>query len=287
MNFDTGGRPREAEPGDAGTDRAEARGPAPDRPRKRRSAARGTEARRALVTGGAVRVGRAIALALGRAGYSVAIHYHASAGAAESAAAALRNDAAKALPLQADLSKPEEVRRLFQRIADAWGRLDLLVNNAAVFPRARPGEVRVADWDHVFAVNLRAPFLCAREAARLMGEAGGAIVNIADVAAFEAWPAYAPYAASKAGLVSLTRSLARAWAPRVRVNAVAPGAVLLPEGTDEEARRAAAGRAALGRVGQPEDVARAVLYLAEAEYVTGDVLRVDGGAHLLRGTSEP
>ncbi len=311
MNFDAEGRPREAEPGAGGTDRAEASGPAAtNRPRKRRSAARGTEAPRALVTGGAVRVGRAIALALGRAGYSVALHYHASAEAAESAAAAIRDEAvragprdeaedadraepadrtepAMALPLQADLSKPEEVRRLFQRIEDAWGRLDLLVNNAAVFPRARPGEVRVADWDHVFAVNLRAPFLCAREAARLMGEAGGAIVNIADVAAFEAWPAYAPYAASKAGLVSLTRSLARAWAPRVRVNAVAPGAVLLPEGTDQEARRAAAGRAALGRVGRPEDVARAVLYLAEAEYVTGDVLRVDGGAHLLRGTSEP
>jgi NAD(P)-dependent dehydrogenase (short-subunit alcohol dehydrogenase family) len=111
---------------------------------------------------------------------------------------------------------------------------------------------------------------------------GGSIINIADVAAFEAWPTYAPYAASKAAVVSLTRSLALAWAPRLRVNAVAPGPVLLPPGSTEKERSRAAANTALGRVGSPEDVAGAVLYLDAAEFVTGEIVRVDGGEHLRR-----
>lgn len=238
--------------------------------------------RRALVTGGAVRVGRAIALALGRAGWDVAVHFHTSDEAAERTVAELRSTGRQAASLRADLSQPEQIRSLFERLREAhgWSELGLLVNNAAVFPRGRPEEVTPEAWDRAFAVNLRAPFFCAVEARRLM--AGGAsIVNIADVAAFQAWPSHVPYAATKAGLVSLTRGLARAWAPAVRVNAVAPGTVLLPEGEEEDE---AAARTALGRVGSPEDVARAVLYLAEAAYVTGEVVRVDGGGHLLRSS---
>ena len=253
-----------------------------------RSSPGGTESqpsdpRRALVTGGAVRVGRAIALALGRAGWDVLVHYHRSGDEAEEVVAELRGLGRRAHAVGADLIQPDRIEGLFGACEERLGGLDLLVNSAAVFPRARPEEVRPEDWDAVFALNARAPFLCAVEAACLMGEAGGSVVNVADVAAFEAWPGYAPYAASKAALVSLTRSLAVAWAPRVRVNAVAPGPVLLPDEADDEERRRAAESTALGRIGNPEDVAHAVLYLADAEFVTGEVLRVDGGEHVARG----
>lgn len=237
--------------------------------------------RRALVTGGAIRVGRAISLALGRAGWDVALHFHSSSGEAESLAAELREAGREVLLLPADLGRPEGVERLFDDLGARWERIDLLVNNAAIFPRGRPEEVDVETWDRVFALDVRAPFLCARRAAALMRD-GGTIVNIADVAAFEGWPGYVAYAATQAALISLTRSLALAWAPGIRVNAVAPGAVLLPEDATGEERRGAARRSALGRVGRPEDVAGAVLYLAGADYVTGEVIRVDGGSHIAR-----
>lgn len=243
--------------------------------------------RRALVTGGAVRVGRAVVEALVGAGYRVGVHYHESRSEAEELVGRLQAGGHRAAAFGADLRKPEEIEALFGAVEDELGGLDLLVNNAALFPRTPPDRATPGEWDEVFALNARAPFLCAREAAEIMGQAGGAVVNVADVAAFEAWPSYAPYAASKAALVSLTRSLALAWAPRVRVNAVAPGPVLLPEDADEEERARARESTALGRIGRPEDVAEAVLYLAGAEFVTGEVIRVDGGEHVARRGRSP
>ncbi len=236
--------------------------------------------RRALVTGGAVRVGRAISLALGEAGYDVAIHFASSAAAASEVEAAIREVGGRAATLEANLTQPGEAEGLVARAIAQLGGLDLLVNNAGIFPHARPEEVSVADWDRVFALNARAPFFCCRAAASLM-TAGGSIVNIADSGVDEAWPGYAVYLASKAALVSLTRSLARAWAPRIRVNAVAPGPVLLPESYGVEERDNAAERTALRRVGSATDVAAAVLYLDGAEFVTGEVMYVDGGARLV------
>lgn len=236
--------------------------------------------RRALVTGGAVRVGRAISLALGEAGYDVAIHFASSAAAASEVEAAIREVGGRAATLEANLTQPGEAEGLVARAIAQLGGLDLLVNNAGIFPHARPEEVSVADWDRVFALNARAPFFCCRAAASLM-TAGGSIVNIADSGVDEAWPGYAVYLASKAALVSLTRSLARAWAPRIRVNAVAPGPVLLPESYGVEERGHAAERTALRRVGSATDVAAAVLYLDGAEFVTGEVMYVDGGARLV------
>lgn len=241
--------------------------------------------RRALVTGGAVRVGRSITLALAGAGYHVAVHYHASRERAEATVREALELGPEALSIAADLTRPEEAASLVERTAGALGGLDLLVNSAAVFPRARPEDVSLEAWDRVFALNARAVFLCSREASARMGE-GASIVNIADVAAFEGWPSYAPYAATKAAVVSLTRSLAAAWAPRIRVNAVAPGPVLLPEETNAAERRRAASSTALGRIGSPEDVAGAVLYLDRAEFVTGEVLRVEGGQRLRRGRED-
>jgi pteridine reductase len=236
--------------------------------------------RRALVTGGAVRVGRAISLALGEAGYDVAIHYASSAAAASEVEAAIGEHGGRATTLKADLTQPRQAQDLISRATARLGGLDLLVNNAAIFPHARPEEVSVADWDRAFALNARAPFFCCRAAAAVM-TAGGCIVNIADSGVDEGWPGYAVYLASKAALVSLTRSLARAWAPRIRVNAVAPGPVLLPESYGVAERGRAAERTALGRVGRATDVAAAVLYLDRAEFVTGEVMYVDGGARLV------
>ncbi|MDT8436605.1 MAG: SDR family oxidoreductase [Gemmatimonadota bacterium] len=236
---------------------------------------------RALVTGGAVRVGRAIALALGAAGWRVAVHWRTSQAEARAVVARLEALGPGGTALQADLADPARAEALPGEAAAALGGLDLLVNSAAIFPSHDPLAVPAAEWDRVFAVNLRAPFLCARAAARVMGEAGGAIVNLIDTGWDEAWPSYIPYVATKAGLASVTRGLARALAPRVRVNGVAPGPVLLPADEDTpEGRRAAAARTALGRVGTADDVAQAVLYLASAPYVTGEILRVDGGHHL-------
>lgn len=237
---------------------------------------------RALVTGGAVRVGRAVALGLARAGWDVGVHYHRSEEAAADAADRIRGLGRSAVAARADLRDVEAIPGLMERVAGELGGLDLLVNSAAAFPRARPGEVTPGGWDETFALNARAPFFCAVEARRRMGPEGGSVVNVADAAADQAWPAHAPYAATKAALVSLTRSLAAAWAPKIRVNAVAPGAVLLPEDAGREERRHAARRTALGRTGDPRDVARAVLYLAGADFVTGEVLRVDGGERVAR-----
>ena len=241
-----------------------------------------SEPRKALVTGGGVRVGRAIALALGKAGWRVAVHYRGSEREASTTLRELGELGHAGISLQADLSDPADMQTLVPEAASRLGGLDLLVNNAAIFPRQDPLSVAPEEWNRLFDINLRAPFFCAREAARLMlaGD-GGSIVNILDTGAEEAWPGYVPYVATKAGLASVTRGLARAFGPKVRVNGVAPGPVLLPVGEDTEAyRRRAVERTVLERIGSPEDVADAVLYLADARYVTGEIIRVDGGQHL-------
>jgi pteridine reductase len=241
----------------------------------------------ALVTGGGVRVGRAIVLALAASGRDVIVHHGRSVEEARATAERARELGVRAEPIRADLRDPDRIDRMFDEVRDRFGSLELLVNSAAIFPRARPEDVSVEAWDEVFATNARAPFLCAVRARELMtdaeAEAGPSIVNVADVGAFEGWPSYAPYAASKAALVSLTRSLARAWAPSIRVNAVAPGPVLLPTDADDEARERAAASTVMKRIGRPEDVAEAVLYLDRARYTTGEVVRVDGGYHLSTG----
>lgn len=236
--------------------------------------------RRALVTGGSIRVGKAISLALGRHGYRVGVHYRTSQAEAAATIRDLKRMGGQPQAFRADLRDPVEIGHLFEGVDERLGGIDLLVNSAAIFPRQDPLEVSPEDWDRVFAINARAPFLCSQEAARRM-QPGSSIINIADTGADEAWPGYVPYVATKAALVSMTRGLARAWAPDIRVNAVAPGPVLLPaDGSSEEERKLAAERTVAGRVGTPDDVAQAVLYLDQAPYVTGEVIRVDGGHHL-------
>jgi len=236
--------------------------------------------RAALVTGAGQRVGRAIALALAARGMKVAVHYHGSeAGARETAELAARAGG-DGWTVRADLRRAEEAERVVRDAAAHFGTLDALVNSAAVMVRTPVAEVTPAQWDDMMAINLRAPFFCARAAAAVMGARGGAIVNIADLAGLEAWPQYVPHGISKAGVIQMTRALARALAPHIRVNAVAPGAVLLPpDWTDADAARLAS-TTPLGRIGTPGDVAQAVCFLLEADYVTGDTLIVDGGRHI-------
>ena len=234
----------------------------------------------ALVTGGAKRLGREIALALGRAGADVAISYHSSAAEAAKTEAALTSLGRRAIALPCDVRSGTAVHGLVEQVSDRLGPIDVLVANAGVFSRTPLDEATEAAWDLHLDTNAKGSFLAAQEVALRMRERGGGIIFIADVAGLRPWRNYVPYSVSKAAVVALTRALAIELAPEIRVNAVAPGPVLLPHDFDAAATERAVARTLLHRTGRPSDVAEAVLYLATAEYVTGVVLPVDGGRHL-------
>ncbi len=234
--------------------------------------------RAALVTGAGQRIGRAIAYGLIRRGVNVAIHYHRSEHGARATMMEGEVAGVRVAMLQADLGDAAAAEALPARAAEALGAsLDIAVLSAAVMERRPLAEVTPADWDRVMNLNLRSTFFAAKGAAAAMGEKGGAIVALADLAAFQRWRHYPVHAVSKAGVVALTEVLARSLAPRVRVNAIAPGAVLLPEGWSDEEKARLVASTPLGRLGTPDDVVRAVLFLLENDYVTGTTLVVDGG----------
>ena len=235
----------------------------------------------ALVTGAGRRLGQAIAVALGAAGARVAVHHHGSVEGARDTARRITEAGGEARLFRADLREAEAPAALVNAVAAEMGGLHVLVNSAAVMERTPIGSVTPAQWDAMMALNLRAPFFAAQAAAPHMRD-GGVIVNVADLAAYETWPAYVPHGISKAGVVQLTRAMARALAPAVRVVGVAPGVVLLPEGWDDAVADRLAATTPLGRPGTPEDVVRAVLYLLDADYVTGETLVVDGGRRVRR-----
>jgi pteridine reductase len=235
----------------------------------------------ALVTGAGQRVGQAIALALGAEGMRVAVHHHASSDGARKTASALRGMGAESATFAADLRDPAAPERLIADVVKRFGGIDVLVNSAAVMQRIALDAITARDWDETFAINTRSPFFLSLAAARAMGERGGAIVNVADHLAHESWPMLVPHAVSKSALEAVTRQLAVQLAPHVRVNAVAPGAVLAPDGWPAAARKKFEQETPLQRLGSPDDVAQAVVYLASAPYVTGHVLFVDGGRHLI------
>ena len=234
----------------------------------------------ALVTGAGRRVGQAIALALGAKGMKVAVHYNGSAAGAEDTVAQLRAEGATGEVFQADLSTADGPRQLIDAVVRSFGGIDVLVNSAAVMERTPFGEVSVEQWDAMMAINLRAPFFVTQAAAPHLKQSGGAVVNIADLAAYETWPAYIPHGISKSGVVHMTRSLARVLAPEVRVNGVAPGTVLLPEDWDKAADERLRQTTPLARTGTPEDVSATVIFLLESDYITGETVIVDGGRHV-------
>jgi pteridine reductase len=234
----------------------------------------------ALITGGAIRVGRAITLGLAEAGYDVVVNYHTSASEALKVTREVEKLGRAAEVAPGDVSDADDVARIAGLVRDRFGRLDLLVNNASLFPQTPFLDIEEGEWDRVMAVNLKGPFLMVKATADLLTESGGRVINLVDLSAFQPWVDHPHHAVSKAGLLHLTRIMARALAPRVRVNAIAPGAVLLPESYDEKARKRSAERAALGTLGSPDDVVRTVLFLERSPFITGEVIVVDGGSLL-------
>ncbi|PKN94189.1 MAG: short-chain dehydrogenase [Chloroflexi bacterium HGW-Chloroflexi-6] len=243
----------------------------------------------ALVTGGAHRLGRAFALALARQGYAIALHYHASAESAAATAAEIRALGVPAFPLQADLTSPAKIEALFQQIDNllvesplSVQRLtfNVLVNSAALMPRGDVQSLTSSEFDAAIALNLRAPLLCSQQAARRMGR-GGLIVNISDIGASKAWTGFPAYTVSKAGLDSLTQVLARALAPAIRVNAIAPGLVIPSDDMPPAEWERLVGRLPLKRPAAPEEIASALEFLIKNEYITGQTIRIDGGYSLI------
>jgi pteridine reductase len=235
----------------------------------------------ALVTGGGRRLGRALAAALAGRGMAVAIHHHASSGGAEELREQVRAAGGRAECFAANLSDAHAARALPGRVVESFGRLDVLVNSAAVMRHLGFEETTVEQYDAILDLNLRAAFFCTQGAAAALRASRGKVVNIADLSGLEPWPGYAAHSVSKAGMVMLTQVLARALAPDVTVNAIAPGTVLVPEEYDAETRERLARTTPLQRLGSPEDAIAAVLYLLEGgDFVTGETLVVDGGRRL-------
>jgi len=235
--------------------------------------------RTAVVTGSALRVGRQICLELASRGANIVVNYRSSAGAAAELVAKISDLGVGVMAVQADISIADDVARLSEEARSAFGRVDVLVNNASIFPRTPIATLTERDWDESMAVNLKAPFLCSLEFGRRMREeGGGAIVNLADWAAFRPYPDYLPYLIAKGGIVTMTKAFARELAPSVRVNAVAPGPIAPPlDLSAEEVEEARAGTL-LGRWGSPDDIASAVAFLIEgSDFITGAILPVDGG----------
>jgi NAD(P)-dependent dehydrogenase (short-subunit alcohol dehydrogenase family) len=236
--------------------------------------------RRALVTGGGQRLGRAIAYGLARRGVHVAIHYFHSEPGAKLTAMDAEVLGVRAPLLRADLSVAEEAEALAGRAREALDGLDIVVHGAAIMERRPFADVTPADYDRAMDLNLRGAFFVAKGAAAAMAESGGVLVNLADVAAFERWRDYPVHCLAKAGVVGLTEMLAKQLAPGIRVNAVAPGAVLLPPDWDDAAGKRLTASTPLGRLGKPDDVFRAVVFLIENDYITGETLVVDGGRRI-------
>ena len=237
-----------------------------------------------LITGGAKRVGAAICRRLHAAGASLMLHYRASAGEARLLQAELNHDRPNSVALiQADLLDLAKLPKLVEQTLQTYGRLDALVNNASSFYPTPVGDISAEAWDDLVGTNLRAPLFIAQAAAAPLRKSQGAIVNIADIHADRPLKNYVVYSIAKAGLIGLTRSLARELAPDVRVNAIAPGPILWPEDPsfDELSRQRIISHTPLKREGTPEDIAKAVQFLlADASYVTGETLNVDGGRHM-------
>ena len=239
----------------------------------------------ALVTGSAHRIGKAIALALAARGAKIMVHYHdASQDEVRSTLRDIKAEGIEAIATQADLADPNAVENLMNEVESEFGRIDVLVNNASVFPSAHLLDVTLENWNQTMNVNLRAPFLLTQRAARLMrnnNPSGGVIVNVGDQGSFAPWPDRPHHGISKAGLWMLTQVSAISLAPSIRVNAVMPGPVMKSQGMSDDAWARIGDQLPLHHNGQPSDVAEAVLYLVTQSYSTGVLLPVNGGQHLL------
>ena len=233
----------------------------------------------ALVTGAAKRIGRAVAARLATEGADVVIHYNRSKPEAAAAVAEIEKLGRKAVALQADLRSVADIKHLFQQTAKQFGRLDILVNSAANFLPAHLGDTTEKMWDTALDTNLKALFFCAQAAVPLLKQSHGVIINFADIGGILPWPGYIPHCASKAGVIMLTKCLAKGLAPEVRVNAVAPGTITM-SGDPSEWEADFIRCAPLHRTGTTEDVADAASFLIHSRFITGHILVLDGGRTL-------
>ncbi|MGH9718436.1 MAG: SDR family NAD(P)-dependent oxidoreductase [Candidatus Acidiferrales bacterium] len=233
----------------------------------------------ALVTGAAKRIGRSVALRLSAEGAAAIVNYATSKSEAEAVVSEITAAGGRSIAVQADVTQRAEVRRLISTAEREFGRIDILVNNVGVFFSAKFAELTEEQWDRVMNTNLKSQYLCSQEVAPIMKRQGrGRIINLSSLGGLLAWPSYTHYCVSKAGTIMLTRCLARALAPEVLVNSVAPGTIQFPdELPDEEYIR----RVPLHRTGTGDDIADAVAYLAASDFVTGQTIVVDGGRTLV------
>ncbi len=234
----------------------------------------------ALVTGAAKRIGRSVALRLASEGADVIVNYRSSRMEADEAVAQISATGRRAVAIQADVAKRADVAAMFAAIEREFGRLDILVNNAGMFFPGKFDELTEEQWDTILDSNLKSQFLCSQTAAPMLRRSGqGRIINFASLGGLLAWPAYTHYCVSKAGVIMLTRCLARALAPEITVNAVAPGTISFP-GDAPEIAEDFIRRTPLRRTGGPEDIDDAVIFLAQSPFITGQVIIVDGGRTL-------
>jgi NAD(P)-dependent dehydrogenase (short-subunit alcohol dehydrogenase family) len=232
----------------------------------------------ALVTGGAIRVGKAITLGLARAGANVAVNYFRDAEQAAQTAAEAEALGTSVAAIQADISDWEQVKRMFAQIHDTLGPVDILVNNSSVFKQTPIPTDTIEDWKHVTGVLIDGAFYTSNLAAvDMLARKQGVIINIVDLTAWEAWPKFAAHVVGKSALLALTRQLAIDLAPCVRANAIAPGPILPPPDYSPEKIKRTAAKTLLNKWGAPEDISKAVNFLIESDYINADVITIDGG----------
>ena len=238
-----------------------------------------SQKRVALVTGAGKRLGRAVALRLAEDGCDVVVHYRSSEADARAVVDGIEKLGRRAEAIAADLNSVAEIKKLFQETSKSFGRLDVLVNSAATFVESAFTATTEKDWHASLDSNLEAPFFCAQAATPMLRESHGVIVNFADIGGILGWPGFIPHSISKAGVIMMTRALAKELAPEVRVNAIAPGTITMP-GDPPEWERNFIQLAPLKRTGTPADITDAVLFLVHAKFITGQTLVVDGGRAL-------
>jgi NAD(P)-dependent dehydrogenase (short-subunit alcohol dehydrogenase family) len=240
------------------------------------------EGKVALITGSAKRIGRAVAVELAIRGARIAVHYRSERSEAEETLKTVRAAGSDGAIFQCELTDIRALEGMFKEIGQTFNGLDILINSASVFSPATADETTPDLWDSQMNSNARAPLFVAQNAARLMrSRMQGKIINIADVAGEVIWPGYFAYSVSKAALIAVNRGLAKTYAPDIQVNAIAPGPVLFPDYYTDDQKKAAIDRTLLKREGSPQDVVNAVVFLIESDYITGELIHVDGGRHLL------